>query len=92
MECTKCKKRLDISNFSYKNKEKNILYFHCDICRDKIKSQKNKKYIEIENYNLVKNMNFIICKCGKEYVAFRDFHIQRHENSKKHIKYISNNK
>lgn len=90
MECTKCKKRLDISFYSLKNIKNNIYYLHCDICREKIKNQKNKKNIEIDNYAKTKNNKFILCKCGKEYIAFRDYHIVRHENTKYHIKNILN--
>jgi len=90
MECTKCKKRLDVSEFSYKNIEKNIYYLHCDNCRNKIYSQKNKKNREINNYNDVKEKNKIECKCGKIYIAFRDYHIKRHESSLYHIKNVNN--
>tara|TARA_Y100000389_G_scaffold191910_1_gene218777 strand:+ start:113 stop:388 length:276 start_codon:yes stop_codon:yes gene_type:complete len=90
MECTKCKKRLDISYYSLKNIKNNIYYLHCDICREKINNQKNKKNIEIDNYDKTKNNKFILCKCGKEYIAFRDYHIVRHENTKYHIKNILN--
>ena len=35
MEYTKCKKRLDLSLFSYKNIEDKIYYLYCDNCREK---------------------------------------------------------
>jgi hypothetical protein len=89
MECTKCKKTLDLEYFTYKNVQKKIYYFHCDFCREKIKKQKNKKNLEYDNYYDVKINNLIHCACGKKYVAFREFHIYRHENTKSHIKYVS---
>lgn len=91
MECTKCKKRLDISYFSLKNIKDNIYYLHCDICREKINNQKNKKNIETTNYINTKNNKIINCKCGKKFIAFRDYHIIRHESSNYHIKNILNN-
>lgn len=90
MECTKCKKRLDISYYSLKNIKYNIYYLNCDICREKIINQKNKKDIEIYNYINTKNNKYILCKCGKEYIAFREFHIIRHESTNYHIKNILN--
>ena len=35
MECTKCKKRLELEFFSYKDVENKIYYLHCNICRNK---------------------------------------------------------
>lgn len=92
MECMKCKKKLDFNDFSYKNIENKIFYLHCDNCRNKIKLQKNKKNNELNNYNNIKHLKKIECICGKKYIAFRDYHIQRHEISNYHIKNISNNK
>lgn len=86
MNCSKCNKNLSINDFSYK--KNNILYTHCNKCRDKIKNQQNKKQLEKDNYNIVKEQNFIKCKCGKSYVAFRDYHILRHNNTKYHLQYI----
>ncbi len=89
MLCTKCHKKKNISEFSYKNNDLKILYLHCDYCRDKIKSQNNKKIRENDNYNFIKSNNIIQCKCGKSYIAFRDYHINRHNNTLFHIKNIS---
>lgn len=88
MECTKCHKILSIDNFSYKNVEKKIYYLHCNTCRDKLKSQQNKKQSEKEQYDIVKKTNVIQCACGKSYIAFRDYHIYRHQSSKYHISHI----
>ena len=88
MECTKCHKILSIDNFSYKNVEEKIFYLHCNTCRDKVKSQINKKQSEKEQYDMVKKTNVIKCACGKSYVAFRDYHIYRHQNSKYHLEHI----
>lgn len=88
MNCTKCNKTLDISNFSYKNKEQKIYYLHCDNCRQKIISNKNKSINEKNQYENVKKSNYIECECGKKFVVFRDFHLARHYNSKKHQQFI----
>ena len=86
MECTKCHKKLSLSNFSYKNAKEKIYYLHCNDCRKKIINlQKNNKETIKENYNNIKDSNKIECKCGTCYVAFRKYHITRHENSKKHL-------
>ena len=92
MECTKCKKKLDLIFFSYKNVKDKIFYLHCDNCRNKITQQKNKKNIEYINYENLKDNNKILCLCGKKYIAFREYHILRHLNSKNHINYININK
>ena len=55
MECTKCKKKLELNLFSYNEKKK---------------------------------QDIINCICGKNYIAFRNFHIIRHENSWCHIKNV----
>ena len=88
MECTKCKKKLDLSLFSYKDFYKKIFYLHCDICRDKQDTSKKKEYENIK-YSEKKNINVIYCNCGKTFVAFRNYHILRHENTLFHIKNIS---
>ena len=90
MECTKCKKRLDVSEFSYKNNDKKIFYLHCNNCRKKISFQNNKKNREQDNYKDVKENNKMECKCGKIYIAFRNYHIKRHESSLYHIKNVNN--
>lgn len=90
MECTKCHRILNKDQFSYKNIEKKIYYLHCDKCREKIMNNKEKKEFEKEQYNFVKKTNIIECECGRKYIAFRDYHILRHNNSKTHIAKISN--
>lgn len=92
MECTKCKKKLEFNHFSYKDIKNNIFYLHCDTCREKIKMQLNKKKIEMDFYNNIKLTKIIDCECGKKYIAFRDYHIIRHENTKMHIKNLNNKK
>lgn len=88
MECTKCRKRLDLSLFSYKNIEDKIYYLYCDNCREKINND-NKKIYDNISYLYVKNNNVVSCKCGKKYIAFRNYHIIRHENSKYHKENIN---
>ena len=88
MECTKCHKVLATDDFSYKNLAKKIYYLHCNNCREKLKKQTNKKKAEKEQYESVKEKNVIQCDCGKVYVAFRDYHIFRHQNSKYHLSMI----
>lgn len=85
MECTKCHKILDIDKFSYKNVEKKIYYLHCDKCREKITKNKEKKMNEKQQYEFVKRTNVIECPCGKKYIAFRDYHILRHNNTITHL-------
>lgn len=84
MECTCCKKILDRDQFSFKNLDKKIYYLHCNTCREKIKDIPYKKEREKEQYERVKKQSTIECKCGITYVAFRDYHILRHLNSKTH--------
>lgn len=88
MNCTKCHKNLDISYFSYKNNEKKIYYLHCNICR--AKNKQNEKSKNLESYNFTKANNVIDCYCGKQYIAFRDYHILRHNKSKLHSQYMLN--
>ena len=90
MECTKCHRLLTIDNFSYKNIHKKIYYLHCNKCREKLMANKNKKQQEKEQYDITKKTNIIQCDCGKKYVAFRDYHIYRHVNSKCHLNYLNN--
>ena len=42
MECTKCKKKLELIDFSYKNEQNKIFYLHCDTCRNKENNLKKK--------------------------------------------------
>jgi hypothetical protein len=86
MECTRCHKILPVESFSYKNVAKKIYYVHCNSCREKLaKKQPNKKQNEKEKYEITKRDNVIHCECGRTYVAFRNFHINRHVNSKYHL-------
>lgn len=84
MDCTRCKKILDKDQYSYKNEEKKIYYVQCNKCREKIKNNQDKQAKEKEQYENVKKENVIECRCGKTYVAFRDYHILRHNATKKH--------
>jgi hypothetical protein len=86
MNCTKCHKNLDISYFNYKNEDKKIYYLHCNTCREKNKEKEKCK--NLESYNFTKANNVIDCCCGKQYIAFRDYHIARHNKSKLHSQYI----
>jgi hypothetical protein len=86
MECTKCHKILGIDNFSYKNEKEKIFYLHCDKCREKLKTQVNKKTVEKQQYERVKKTNVIHCECGSTYIAFRSYHITRHKGSVLHIR------
>lgn len=88
MNCSKCHKNLDISYFSYKNDEKKIYYLHCNTCR--YKNKQGKKCNNLDAYNLTKANNVIDCRCGKQYIAFRDYHIARHNKSKLHTQYTLN--
>ena len=88
MECTKCKKKLELNLFSYKDVETKLYYLYCDICRNKQDNIKKKEY-EKNSYNEKKKHNIINCICGKNYIAFRNYHIIRHENSSCHIKNVS---
>jgi hypothetical protein len=88
MECTKCKKRLELIEFSYKNEQNKIFYLHCDTCRNKENNLKKKSY-EKNQYNEKKETCKVNCKCGKIYIAFRDYHIKRHECTLFHIKNIT---
>ena len=92
MQCTKCKEVLNLSEFSYKNIKEKIYYLYCNDCRKKsIESQKKYKERMKEDYNIVKDNNIIECACGTSYIAFRDYHIKRHENTNKHIKALLKN-
>lgn len=82
MECSLCKKIYPKENF--KKEDSNIYYLRCHICRTKSNSKEyNKTY-----YEYTKKTNIIICDCGAEYVAFRNYHITRHKNSLKHLQNI----
>ena len=48
-----------------------------------------KKEREKQQYERVKSSSVINCKCGSNYVAFRDYHIVRHVNSKFHQSYLN---
>lgn len=92
MECTKCRKILDITYFSYRNPMSKIYYLHCDKCREKTAKQTNKKELEKQQYENVKLTNIIECQCGVKYISFRAFHTVRHQNSKFHIHFIQKQK
>ena len=53
-----------------------------------IEEQRKYKEKAYEEYNMRKINNIMICECGIKYVCFRDFHMYRHINSKKHKKII----
>lgn len=88
MECTSCHHILDFDKFSFKNEAKRIYYLHCNECREKIINDPMKKTREKEQYNRVKKQSLIQCKCGVNYVAFREYHILRHLHSKTHAKML----
>jgi len=88
MECTKCSKILDISNFGLKNPSKKIYYLHCNKCREQINRQPFKKEREKQQYEEVKKNNVIYCECGKHFIGFRQYHYIRHINSNSHINYV----
>ena len=90
MQCTKCSKILDISNFRFKNIEQKIYYLHCNICRERIsKKEPYKKERERKQYEEVKQTNIVHCECGKCFIGFRQYHYARHLNSKKHQNYMT---
>lgn len=90
MECTKCHKVKEFNDFSYKNKKDKIYYMYCDTCKIKYFCEEEKyKERAQQEYNMRKLCNIVKCECGIEYVSFRDFHIIRHMNSKKHKKIMS---
>ena len=87
MQCSSCKKNLDFDDFSL-NKH-NIYYMRCNKCKqnedpDFIK-QRNKEY-----YEFTKKNNVINCNCGSQFIAFREYHVMRHINSKRHLEYKKN--
>lgn len=89
MQCTKCNVIKPFEEFSYKNVNIKIYYLYCDICRNKtLISQSKYKEKAIEEYNLRKKTNIVNCECGISYICFRDFHVYRHINSKKHKKLL----
>lgn len=89
MQCTKCNVVKELNEFSFKNENEKIYYLYCDLCRSKtLIAQLKYKEKAIEDYNVKKKTNIILCKCGISYVCFRDFHIYRHINSKKHKKLL----
>lgn len=93
MECFKCRTRKDISEFSLKNSKENIYYLHCDKCRENVKQLQTKHKEKMrEDYELKKTTNLIKCECGISFVAFRDFHMIRHVNSKRHQNYLHKDK
>jgi hypothetical protein len=90
MECTKCHKILNLTEFSYKNVKEKIYYLYCDNCRKKVaESQKKYKEKMKDDYDTIKISNKIECRCGISYVGFRNYHIKRHESTTKHIMAMS---
>lgn len=89
MECSKCHSIKNFCDFSFKKIEEKIYYMHCEKCRIKI-IEEQQKYKEkaYEEYNMRKINNIMECECGCKYVCFRDFHMYRHVNSKKHKKLL----
>ena len=82
MECNRCKLKKNINDFSFYMKKNNkIYYLSCDNCRNKYKDIKEKQKQEYLNR---KENNIINCECGITYIAFREYHIYRHNISKKH--------
>jgi len=89
MECSKCHKIKKFCDFSFKKVDEKIYYLYCDDCRIKtIEEQRKYKEKANEEYNMRKINNIMICECGIKYVCFRDFHMYRHINSKKHKKLV----
>ena len=86
MFCNKCKQNKSLDYFSYYiRKQKKIYYLSCEDCRNKNKEKKEEiKKKQKEEYEKRKENNIINCECGSIYVAFRDYHIFRHNNSKQH--------
>lgn len=84
MECTRCHRVLGRDDFSLKNVKKNLYYVNCNKCREKVKRDVNKAANEKMQYEDVKQREQIECACGKTYIAFRDYHILRHNSTKWH--------
>jgi predicted metal-binding protein len=89
MQCTKCFRCLEFSDFSFKNEKEKIYYLHCNDCRQKIiEYQQYNKEKTKEEYNIVKTSNIVLCDCGVSYIAFRKYHMVRHQSTKKHQSYL----
>lgn len=96
MECTNCHNKLELIEFSLKNKKEKIYYLHCNLCREKVKKQRETyKEVAKEKYEILKETNKIYCDCGVIYTGFRIYHIYRHKYTKRHQQYendlINNN-
>ena len=61
-------------------KKFNIIDIELERCSSLVEYKEKAK----ENYNLKKKQSSVQCECGITYVCFRDYHIYRHINSKKH--------
>lgn len=87
MFCNKCNENKSLECFSYYiRKQKKIYYLSCEDCRTKNKEKKEEiKQKQKEEYEKRKETNLIYCECGGIYVAFREHHILRHNNSKQHL-------
>ena len=61
MECSKCHKIKDFSEFSFKKIDEQIYYLYCDECRNKtIEEQRKYKEKAYEEYNMRKINNIMI--------------------------------
>ena len=90
MECNKCHKIKKIDDFSYYNKNnRKIYYLNCNICKEKLTENTDIKEKQKEEYENRKINNIINCECGISYIAFREYHTIRHNNSKKHKNYYN---
>lgn len=87
MFCNKCNINKSLECFTYYiRKQKKIYYLSCEDCRTKNKEKKEEiKQKQKEEYEKRKEMNLVYCDCGGIYVAFREHHILRHNNSKQHL-------
>lgn len=89
MECTRCRRVLDKEEFSLRSVKSGIYYVNCDKCRDKLKKHVDKADNQKSQYEDVKKREVIVCECGKTYIAFREYHILRHNSTRWHIKHTS---
>lgn len=87
MFCNKCNQNKSLECFNYYiRKQKKIYYLSCEDCKTKNKEKKEEiKQKQKEEYEKRKETNLIYCECGGIYVAFREHHILRHNNSKQHL-------
>lgn len=89
MECTKCRITKPLTDYSFKNIKEKIYYLYCNECRKKtLEIQKKYKDEAKLGYEIKKITDNIECECGKSFVSFRSFHMERHMNSKFHQIYM----